>query len=244
MLLTLLYHRVGTGKYATPLPLLQKHFRLIKDKYVDCFPGDRLTRNSICLTFDDAQFDFYHLIFPLLKQLKLKAVIAAPVKYIQEETTLSTEERLKVPLKEIMTEGVYQTKFPYCTWKELKEMVETGLIRIASHSYSHPNLKLDSVDLTEEVILSKHILEKKLGCEIDTFVYPYGKMNRATHLLVKRHYKYAMRIGSAYNWNWQNRDGLIYRVSGDNMRSADEPFKRRAYLKQLGHLLLNSLLKK
>jgi hypothetical protein len=53
-----------------------------------------------------------------------------------------------------------------------------------------------------------------------------------------------MRIGSALNWNWQNRKGLIYRVNADNMADFDTPFKKKARLIQAGRLLLNTALGK
>ena len=70
----------------------------------------------------------------------------------------------------------------------------------------------ENFNLTDDIIQSKNILNKKLNTNIDTFVYPFGKMNKQIHNKITEHYKYAMRIGSSINKNWNN---LIYRIDAD-----------------------------
>src|SRR5262245_40280321 len=113
MLLALMYHRTSAGpgvdKYANSVAMLRDHFMFLKEHYPLLLPGDSLSKQrlSVCLTFDDATFDFYHFIFPLLKEMNIRALLGVPVHYILEKTDLSPEERLSVPYPLMMQEGFF-----------------------------------------------------------------------------------------------------------------------------------------
>lgn len=72
-----------------------------------------------------------------------------------------------------------KTKRTSLTWEQLKEMSIDPLVTIASHTISHPrDLRLLSDDqLFQEIIISKKILEEKLGIAIRYFTYPEGKLD-------------------------------------------------------------------
>lgn len=237
-----MYHRVGIGpqieKYANSRTMLKEHFIYLKERYPILLPGDPLQKKmGVCLTFDDATFDFYHYIFPILKELNIRALLGVPVHYIQEHTELRAEERLSVPYTLMMQEGFYETKVPFCTWKELDEMVSSGLVEIASHSYMHCNLTFDFVDLEREVVFSKKILEERLAQPVSSFIYPFGKCTIAVQEYVAKHYPYAFRIGSALNFGWGNGKKPLNRVSADNLTHLSAPFSyynlTKAFLKTL-----------
>ncbi|MBF8263232.1 MAG: polysaccharide deacetylase [Parachlamydiales bacterium] len=243
MMLALLYHRVGDGKYANPWPMMDRHLGYIAKRYRTVWPGEplHLFRREICLTFDDATFDFYYYIFPLLKKYQLRALLAVPVRYIQESSDLAPSIRLSIPYSSAMKGDIYRTHAPFCTWQELREMAHSGLVQIASHSYHHQNLLTPGLDLELDIAQSKKILEEKLGVEVRTFVYPLGKFNPAIHRQVKRHYDYAMRIGTAWNMSWQNISGMVYRVISDNLTSVDQQFCLKRKLTYLWFYLINTL---
>ena len=68
----------------------------------------------------------------------------------------------------------------YLNWDELQEMIEGGMT-IGSHSHSHPDLsELDEAKQSNEITLSKQLLEKYLNCSITQFCYPYGAYNAVT----------------------------------------------------------------
>ncbi len=227
MLLVLLYHRINAVNYANRLDMFFAHVQFIAEHYPVILPGDPLPagKTAVCLTFDDAYFDFYHYVFPLLCKLKIRALLGVPVKYIVERTTHDSIARLSVPYDEAMVNEVFVKKVPFCTWEEISQMVASGFVEVASHSYSHRNLTDQDVDLNEEIVGSKAILEKKLSQKISTFIYPYGKLDKNVHSFVTKHYLYAMRIGSALNKDWYNSHGLIYRVNGDCLTNPMQPFK-------------------
>ena len=235
MILSFLYHKIGDGKYANSEKMLKEHLLYISQHYKTYFPGEKvpLLKLGLCLTFDDGYFDFYHIIYPLLKSLNLKAVLAISPAYILDSSTLA-------PINRLSSDDPYRdakTKATFCTFEELKEMIDSPHVQIASHSYSHANLTDQNIDLQKEIVESKNILEEKLGAKINTFVYPYGKFNKEVHKLASDHYSCIMRIGGAINYSWQNTTKLFYRIVADELKSPKEPFK--SYYKYYLRLLLN-----
>lgn len=213
MLLVLMYHRINDAG------IFQSYIKYISENYPVVIPGDALPSGklSICLTFDDAYFDFYHFVFPVLQKENIRAVVGVPVKYIIEKTSISKDMRLNVPYDDAMKNDIHLKKAPFCTWQELNEMVQSGLVKIASHSQNHLNLTIEGLDLRDEIAGSKKIIEQKLSLKVDTFIYPYGKVDNNVHSFASGHYKYLMRIGSALNKDWHNSNNMIYRVNGDDL---------------------------
>lgn len=216
MLIALMYHRIGTGKHANTLPMLRSHLLYLKERYPIVLPGDFLQKGklSICLTFDDATFDFYHYVFPLLQELKLRAVLGVPVRYIMDTNILPPEERLAIPYPLMMQDGFFDKKVPFCTWEELSEMVLSGHVEVASHSFSHANLTFPFVNLQREIHFSKEILEQKLPQAVSTFIYPFGRFTPAVQEAVSATYPYVFRIGSALNKGWHKKTPLC-RIPAD-----------------------------
>jgi len=242
-MLAFLYHRVGEGKYANPFWMMEKHFAWLAKKHRTVLPGDplRAFQLDVCLTFDDATFDFYHYVFPLLKRYNLKAVLSVPVYYILESSDVDPDVRLAVPYSSAMKGDTYRTHAPFCTWAEIREMAQSGYVQVASHSVHHQNMLLSGLDLELEIVGSKRLLEEKLHMPIRTFVYPLGKFNRNIHRMVKRHYEFAMRIGTAWNTSWQNQSGIIYRIISDNLLITNQHFSFRRKISYGWFYLLNSL---
>lgn len=247
MLICPLYHRVNKEVYSNPLEIMDAHICHIARHFNVVLPGEPLHRKrlNVCLTFDDAFFDFYHLVFPLLRKYSVRAVLAVPVKYILDDTSVSTDIRLSTPHEESHLEGVYQSKAPYCTWNELKEMSESGLVSIASHSYSHAAIRSDgSIDLDRELVQSKRILEEKLSIPVHTFVFPYGTYDKAAFSMVQSNYAFAMRIGNAINTSWHNATGVTYRINADNMSGPSDLFKAGNMIRYYWKLFTNTIRKK
>jgi peptidoglycan/xylan/chitin deacetylase (PgdA/CDA1 family) len=229
MLLALMYHRATAGpridKYTNSHQLLFEHLAALKQSHPIVLPGDSLVHKklSLCLTFDDATFDFYHYVFPMLKQLNLRALLGVPVHYILDSTDIHAQERLSVPYSLMMQEGFYEERAPFCTWQELDEMVQSGYVEIASHSYLHCNLTFNFVDLQREIVYSKEKIEKKLAQPVNSFIYPFGRMTFALHQFVTQHYPYAFRIGSALNFGWGDGSKPLSRISADDLSINSNP---------------------
>ena len=217
MLLVLMFHQIVQQQNTADLTKFQTFLSDLKNHYSFSMPGKKLSpKLNICLTFDDAYFDFYHYIYPLLKTYKVPAVLGVPVNYIQESTQIPTAERLSLDYPQGMAQSK-QKHCPLCTWNEIDEMVQSGLVIPASHSLTHPNMNsLKTKALTQEIVESKNVLTERLNYPVDTFIYPYGKGDREVQKQTAQHYKYTMRIGSAVNIikTWE-QNPLIYRINAD-----------------------------
>ena len=229
MLISTMYHHVNSDRCSNSLVMLRSHLAYISQNYTTVFPSQELTcKNPICLVFDDGYFDFYKYIFPILKQYKLKALLAVSPKYILDDTQIEDEKRLNYEHNDLY---LHYDKATFCTYKELLEMSESGYVQIASHSYTHANLLEDDVDLALELKGSKEELEKKLQIQVESFVFPYGKYDQKILHETKKDYKYVFRIGNAINDDFNGIKGVIYRIDADNLSSPDAIFKFSKMLK-------------
>jgi peptidoglycan/xylan/chitin deacetylase (PgdA/CDA1 family) len=214
-LLALMYHRARAGLQGNAPEMLDAHFAHLAASYACVRPGDSLDpgRVNVCLTFDDAYFDFYAIVFPLLKKHRLSAVLAVPTNVVSEAAALSATERLRI---EPDVNYLRPNYGGFCTWLELSEMVDSGHVTIAAHGTTHGRLDRAGVDLQQEIVASKTLLAERTGQAVDSFVFPYGRFGPAALALVRAHYRHAFRIGGADNANWQG--GLLYRVTADEMQ--------------------------
>lgn len=229
LLISVMYHHVDSDRCSNSLAMLRSHLQYISEHFTTLFPTDNLTcKNPICLVFDDGYFDFYRYIFPLLQEFHLKAVLAVVPKYILEDIDKEDEKRVCFEHNDLFKHFKEGT---FCTYKELDTMIQSGYVQIASHSYAHTNLLEQNCDLTLELEGSKKILEEKLNIKVESFVYPFGKYNQAILDETKKYYKYAFRIGNGINDDFNGVNGVIYRIDGDNLRSADEIFSFTKMLK-------------
>jgi peptidoglycan/xylan/chitin deacetylase (PgdA/CDA1 family) len=63
----------------------------------------------------------------------------------------------------------------HLTWTQLQDLVSQGF-EVGSHTMSHRDLtRLAERDLTEELARSKFLLEDRLGIEVVSVAYPFGK---------------------------------------------------------------------
>jgi len=215
--ITLMFHRVNDKSLNFSPQLFAKYLSYLVSHFPIVTPGEKLPNVplAICLTFDDAYFDFYHDVYPLLMQHHIKALLAVPVKYIVEKTSLTAEVRLSVPYAHNMEDAAYQAKVPFCTWEELKEMAQSEHVVIASHGYRHANLKDKTTNIDQEIRYSKKYLEEKLNLPVAHFVYPFGRVTRSIHKKVCQNYDFGIRIGSALNIAWDLNRRFVYRINAD-----------------------------
>lgn len=216
-----MYHHVNSDRCSNDLDIFEEHLKYISKKFTTVFPDITLPKNPICLTFDDAYVDFYYLIFPLLKKYNLKALLAVPTKYILDDCDEDKNVRMSF---EHNDEFENFEKGTFCTFLEMKEMINSGLVQVVSHSHSHTNLLEEGINLEEELKSSKKILEKKLNIEVESFVFPFGKYDEFIAQETLKHYKYAFRIGNAVHKNFSGIKGVNYRIDGDSLEKPEELF--------------------
>lgn len=221
MLVVLMYHQVENTCFPSTENALENHLSFLARQYSVVTPGDNLSKHqhNVCLTFDDAYADFYFKVFPLLKKLNMKAVLAIPAGMIAEETDLEPATRLQTQ----NNLNSCQNDTALCTWKEINEMLASGYVVPASHGLNHLPLT-QLTDLTvQEITESKQLLEEKTAHKVETFVYPYGKMSPQVNRFVHQHYRFSMRIGSSMNRDWHNFHQVIYRINADDFWPVNRP---------------------
>lgn len=182
----LTYHKVeaedSLAKYSTQVSVrkLENDFRWLADNgYTAILPRDLLTldtfpQKAVIITFDDGYYNNYLYMFPLLKKYNLKAEISVIVNWITEERTNG-----------------------WLTWDECREMSQSGLVEIGSHTYNLHNptnggsyirggvngvgRAIGETDddyiarITADLQKSKDIITERVGIEPVTFAYPYGE---------------------------------------------------------------------
>lgn len=219
MLISLMYHHINGDKFSNTLEVFQSHLEYLVANYNIVTPDDRLssTQDNLSITFDDGYYDFYHYVFPLLKEYNIKAILAVPTAFIEEQTTASHKQRVSLGHQEIYQEKNYRKFGSFCTWSELKEMSDSGHVVIASHSHKHKDLATSDIDLHQEIVTSKEILEEKLGSKVESFILPFGRYNKESLALLKQHYKYIFKVGQGVNRDFRGVNGLIYRIDADEV---------------------------
>ncbi len=221
-LLVLMYHRARAGRHGNSPEMLDRHFAHVAAHFNNVVPGGTCAPVgvNVCLTFDDAYFDFYATVFPLLEKHGLKALLAVPVSFIQNEVSASRADRLGIESQNAFAEP---RRGGFCTWSELDELARSGRIVLAAHGYNHVPLNRDDSNLPLEIDAPAVLLRTKLGRPVDSFVFPFGRFNDASLAQAKAQYRHVFRIGGAINRNWDSQ--LLYRVDADAMAAPDAPLK-------------------
>lgn len=112
---------------------------------------DRVAFFPAILTFDDGELNNFDLVLPVLKGLGLKAYFFIIVSRVGKDG--------------------------YMDWGHLRKLLDAGMM-IGSHGLSHRILtRLSSLQIEEELRVSKQELEIHLKQEIDTLSIPRGYCN-------------------------------------------------------------------
>lgn len=121
------------------------------------------------LTFDDCFVYFYNNAFPLLKKYNQKATIFIITDYINGEN--------------------------YLTEEQLKEIADSGLVKIESHTKSHQYLdEMTYEEQLEQAVESKERLEAITGQKVTVYCYPSGRFNDTTIDIIKDYYDFGLEM--------------------------------------------------
>ena len=224
-LLVLMFHRVWPTGDATPPDELATLFEDIAQRRHCVMPGEllRSDRLNVCLTFDDAYFDFYHTVLPLLRRYGLRALLAVPSGLISEEIGKPTAERLVAVGNATNPEYVTSA---LCTWRELQEIAASGHVAFGAHGRTHRRLDAADCDLEREIVSDGALLAQRLRVPVESFVFPYGQFSPAALACVRAHYRHAFRIGRASNTGWN--EAVLYRIGVQGVGDPEQFFSARA----------------
>ena len=186
-LLILMYHNfteddsettsvtITAEKFEQDILWLKEHgytFLLPQD-WLDILAGRReRPAKPVMLTFDDGYLSNYTLAYPILQRHNAKAVISVVVSTI----------------------GKMENKF---TWAQAREMVQSGLVDIQSHTYNLHNYLASGMTSTtipngilpyaaesptryaerlrSDLMTSKRIIEREVGNEVFFLCFPFGE---------------------------------------------------------------------
>lgn len=216
----LTYHKVGdypAGSRLKPLWVTERQFRsqmerlkalgytsLTFSQLRDIDDGKSpMPEKPVLVTFDDGYANNYELAYPILRSLGMKGNI------FLVHDTLEGKNAWHNPATE--------PQIAMLTWSQAREMQDSGVVELGSHTLSHRNLtQIPLSEARRELVESKAKLEQKLGREMVGFAYPYGA--GAFHPDVRRaareagyRYDFAFRRGMT-RWPWKPEDGPILRV--------------------------------
>ena len=166
----LVYHRfdadkpaamsVRTSTFRAQLDWLKQHgYRIValKQALSDLTKPDGGDKEAV-ITVDDGNRSVYTLLYPLIRA-----------------------EHLPVTLF-IYPSAISNASYAL-TWDQLREMQASGLVAIQSHTYWHPNFKVErrkradadyKTFVDEQLVKSRNVLEAKLGGKVDMIAWPYG----------------------------------------------------------------------
>ncbi len=110
----------------------------------------KLKKNSCILTFDDGLKGVYENAYPIAKKYNIPFTMFVITDKMEQDGCIN--------------------------WNEAKEMQDSGLVTIASHSTNHPEFtSLATEEAVKNVDESYRIIEEKLGKQpLKIFTYPYG----------------------------------------------------------------------
>lgn len=136
----------------------------------------------VILTFDDGYDDNYDYLFPLLQKYNCKATVFVIAANIGCEHMLTEEQ--------------------------VREMSDSGLVDIQSHSMTHPNMDRINHDRTVyELEQSQLVLLRLTGKLPYVFCYPMGYSATPTRVTAADYYEYGILMG-----------GGLFVTGGDTFR--------------------------
>lgn len=168
----LTYHRFGDALY-DPFCVSAKHFEQQMaflaeqelaisladfEKYLQ---GDlKLSKDAVLVTVDDGYHSLFSIAAPILRQFAIPAVAFVTPSLILGNSASSQ-------LQENQPE-------PYMDWQSVIALEKSKIV-VGSHAWTHRSLgALDNSQVMEEAVLSRQVLESRLGRPVTSFAYPFG----------------------------------------------------------------------
>ncbi len=168
----LLYHRLGAtvadGMTITT-PVFEAHMKYLHDNGYKVIPLRQLVDyyrgkapapgpKSVVIVEDDAHKSVYSDMLPVIKKYRYPVTIFC------------------------YPSAISNAKYAL-TWDQLKDLQKTGLFEVQSHTFWHPNFKIERKRLSQtaldafvkvQLTKSKSRLETQLGTKVDMLAWPFG----------------------------------------------------------------------
>jgi peptidoglycan/xylan/chitin deacetylase (PgdA/CDA1 family) len=166
----LVYHRldparpgpttVTTPVFEAQLAWLRRHgYQVARLRpLIEGWHHDALPARTVAITADDGHRSIYTQMFPLIR-------------------------RYGVPVTLFIYPSAISRADYALTWEQLREMQESGLVDVESHTYWHPDFRVERARLGAEayrrfvdmqLTRSRAVLRAHLGGPVDLLAWPYG----------------------------------------------------------------------
>ena len=175
-----LFERMARMLRASGLPAIS-----LSDAVMGLRDEVALPERSVVITFDDGYCSAYEVAFPILREHGLPATVFLTV------GSAAGDPGARLP----SIEGRAML-----SWGEIREMHRGG-IDFGAHTLTHPDLTcLPASEIEREMVASRTVLEQVLGQAVTGFAYPFGRHDRRSHRLARKHFDCACsdRLGSAH----------------------------------------------
>jgi len=144
-----LHKKESRTPMSTPLRLFLAHLQILEEEGFEPVTQIGKEKGEVEITFDDGFHGLYENFDLFLSR--------------------------KIPVRVFFITDRIGAK-NYMNATEIRELLQTGLLSIGSHTLSHANLDtLDAAALRREVEVSKKRLEDLFSVEVDSFCYPRGR---------------------------------------------------------------------
>ena len=165
-----MYHRFDENKYPSTnirMEVFKEHLEEIKNLNLEFISfqkfekivNNKIDKNYLLLTIDDAFSSFYLNAWPIIKKNKIPIILF-----------VSTRE---------------VGKYGYMTWEQIREIAASDLVTIGNHSHSHEYLiDWDKKKIREDLEIAIKIFNKELGYSPNLFSYPFGEYSNILKKIV------------------------------------------------------------
>lgn len=127
---------------------------------------NELPQKSVVITFDDGYQDNLTNALPVLKKYGFKATI-----YLVNDR----HDRDWSGYRKAKNEGAGLKDEPKLSDKEVRELLDSGLIEIGGHTLTHANLNdVDKAESYKEICHSREKIEAEFQTDCHSFAYPFG----------------------------------------------------------------------
>lgn len=168
----LVYHRFGatpTDSMTVTTPVFASHLATLREAGYTVIPLGQLVAfllgqgpppppRSLVITIDDGHRSVYSEAFPLIR-------------------------KFRVPVTLFLYPSAISRASYALTWEQVREMRQSGLCEVQSHSFWHPNFNQDRRRMTAiefersadmQLRTSKARLEQELGQQVEMLAWPFG----------------------------------------------------------------------
>jgi len=192
----LCYHKFGPRRHSPltmPPDVFNKQMKYLKDNgyrvinpaQLLCFLKYRceIPKKSVMITIDDGYKSVYDIAWPILKKYNFTATLFVYINYIGISKKALSWDNLRVLKAHGFTIGSHTVSHADLTHKEQGEKTDAFYLRIK-----------------RELLLSKQIIDKKLGQNTIVLAFPYGRSNQTVLKTAKSvGYKIAVTVDRGSN---------------------------------------------